>query len=191
MKIWYNSINRRKKELKEIDGKEKLSIEMIKEIYDSIKDNSILISYNDEFIEYTKDSFTEIFDRTKYNILQNDEIISIATEEILIETTKKEVCYWGTETRINRIKKYLEKVEYKEKVIAVGKLEENKIINIETCAVLINQKPILKWLNNIISDYYVRKIEESLRICLDYDLENEDNKWYTIDELIEEGFAKI
>ena len=177
--------------MKEIDGKEKLSIEMIKEIYDSIKDNSILISYNDEFIEYTKDSFTEIFDRTKYNILQNDEIISIATEEILIETTKKEVCYWGTETRINRIKKYLEKVEYKEKVIAVGKLEENKIINIETCAVLINQKPILKWLNNIISDYYVRKIEESLRICLDYDLENEDNKWYTIDELIEEGFAKI
>lgn len=76
------------------------------------------------------------------------------------------------------------------KTVAIGLLIEEEMSDIET--ITVNKRETRKaidFLNEIISRYYIHKLEEYIRICVDYN-EDRELEWLTVDELFERGIAK-
>ena len=94
------------------------------------------------------------------------------------------------------VKQTKQKVEVKEKMIAVGTYEEQtgKMYDVYAITVFSDKpKDALNWLNEKIEQYKLHRKYEKLRVCLNYTTHSSSSAegWFTIEELIEKGIVKV
>lgn len=80
-----------------------------------------------------------------------------------------------------------------EKTIAIGLLDGDTIIEIESIDITRKEtKKAVEFLNERISRYYVHKLQDHIRINVNYHevMEIDLSEWLTINELFEKGIAK-
>lgn len=195
--------------MKVLDGKNKLAYSQIVSFVKGLEDDYILITYQkdgEEFeqVELKENLLNVVFDRNSLKDISNETVVSLFNGSIMLETTKKDLHFWGTAARLERLKTLFGikkeeavntlndvsdtttetitnkvepvKVEIKEKTIAIGLFTGYEIIEIE--ALTVNQKESKKaveFLNDKISDYYVNDMQDEIRININYDKDSELN----------------
>lgn len=192
--------------MKVLDGKNKLEYSQIVSFIRELEDDYILISYEHdgnevELVEVKQNLLNALFDRKSLNNIPDETVISVFNGNIMIETTKKELHFWGTSARLERLKPLLgiesnkEEIvdEVKQKIIAIGLFAGDDIIEIESLVVTQKDtKKAVEFINDKISMYYVNDIQDDIRININYDESAEIrlSEWLTIKELFERGIAK-
>lgn len=194
-----------------LDGKNNLKKTMLKKLVQTESDE-IMLTYtnvnNEEIVEaYTKEElFQNLFCEKVYNNITDETIVTIATDDLAIETLKIDIGWWMKPIHFAKLDELLtgkkpviktkQKVELVEKKIAVGTYEEQTGKMYEVYAITVSSdkpKDALNWLNEKIEQYKLHRKYEKLRVCLDYSAHSSSSSegWFTIEELLEKGIAKV
>lgn len=162
--------------------------------------------HNNEIVEeYSKDEiFENLFCEKVYDNIDDETVVTLATDDLAIETLKVDIGWWMKPIHFKKLDELLStkpkqtkaKVEVKEKMIAVGRFEEQtgKLYDVYAIKVSSDKpKDALNWLNEKIEDYKLHRRYEKLRVCLDYSKHSSSSSegWFTIEELLEKGIAKV
>ena len=201
-----------------LDGKNNLRKTMLRKLMQTESDE-IMLTYtnvnNEEIVEtYSKDElFKNLFCKKVYDNITDETVVTIATDDLVIETLKIDIGWWMKPIHFAKLdelltsKKPAEKTKQKpeiiEKKIAVGTYDEQtgKIYDVHTITVSTDKpnlsksqvKEVLNWLNEKIEQYKLHRKYEKLRVCLNYTTHSSSSVegWFTIEELIEKGIAKV
>lgn len=194
-----------------IDGKNNLRKTMLKKLIQSDSDE-IMLTYtnidNEEIVEsYPKEElFQNLFCEKVYNSITDETVVTLATDDLVIETLKIDIGWWMKPIHFAKldelltgekpVKKEKQKVEIVEKKIAVGTYEEQtgKIYDVHAIIVSSDKpKEAVNWLNEKIEQYKLHRKYEKLRVCLNYTTHSSNSVegWFTIEELLEKGIAKV
>lgn len=201
-----------------LDGKNNLRKTMLRKLMQTESDE-IILTYtnvnNEEIIEtYSKDElFKNLFCKKVYDDITDETVVTIATDDLVIETLKIDIGWWMKPIHFAKLdelltsKKPAEKIKQKseiiEKKIAVGTYDEQtgKIYDVHTITVSTDKpnlsksqvEKVLNWLNEKIEQYKLHRKYEKLRVCLNYTTHSSSSVegWFTIEELIEKGIAKV
>lgn len=187
-----------------INGKNNLRRTMLKKLMQSESTEIMLMYtdiYNNEIVEvYSKDDiFENLFCEKVYNNIDDETVITLATEDLVIETLKVDIGWWMKPIHFAKLdelrstKPKQTNVEVKERMIAVGTFDEQTGKLYDVCAVSIDKaKDAVNWLNEKIEDYKIHRRYEKLRVCLDFTPHSSSSLegWFTIEELLEKGIAK-
>lgn len=201
-----------------LDGKNNLRKTMLRKLMQTESDE-IILTYtnvnNEEIIEtYSKDElFKNLFCKKVYDDITDETVVTIATDDLVIETLKIDIGWWMKPIHFAKLdelltsKKPAEKTKQKseiiEKKIAVGTYDEQtgKIYDVHTITVSTDKpnlsksqvEKVLNWLNEKIEQYKLHRKYEKLRVCLNYTTHSSSSVegWFTIEELIEKGIAKV
>lgn len=194
-----------------LDGKNNLKKTMLKKLVQTESDE-IMLTYtnvnNEEIVEaYTKEElFQNLFCEKVYDNIIDETIVTIATDDLVIETLKVDIGWWMKPIHFVKldelltgekpVKKAKQKVEIIEKKIAVGTYEEQTGKMYDVYAIIVSSdkpKDALNWLNEKIEQYKLNRKYEKLRVCLNYTTHSSSSVegWFTIEELLEKGIAKV
>lgn len=192
-----------------LDGKNNLKRTMLKKLMQS-ESTEIMLMYtdihNNEIAEeYSKDNiFENVFCEKVYDNINDETVVTLATDDLAIETLKVDIGWWMKPVHFKKLDELLStkpkqtkaKVEVKEKMIAVGRFEEQigKVYDVYAFEVSNDKiKEAVSWLNEKIEYYKLHKCYEKLRVCLDYSTSSSRSLegWFTIEELLEKGLVKI
>lgn len=194
-----------------LDGKNNLKRTMLKKLVQTESDE-IMLTYtnvNDEEIveAYSKkELFQNLFCEKVYDNITDETIVTIATDDLVIETLKIDIGWWMKPTHFAKLDELLTgektvkqtnaQVEVKEKMIAVGTYKEQtgKLYDVYAIKVSSDKpKDALNWLNEKIEQYKLHRKYEKLRVCLNYTTLSSSSVegWFTIEELLEKGIAKV
>lgn len=197
--------------MKYLDGKKSLTRSMLRRLVQTESDE-VLLTYtniNDEEIVEAynkKELFQNLFCEKVHESITDETVVTLATDDLVIETTKINIGWWMKPIHFAKldelftgkkpIKKTKQKVEVKEKMIAVGTFEEQtgKVYDVYAITVSSDKpKDAVNWLNEKIQDYKLHRRYEKLRVCLDYSKHSSNSVegWFTIEELLEKGIAKV
>ena len=162
--------------------------------------------HNNEIVEvYSKDNiFENVFCEKVYDNIDDETVVTLATDDLAIETLKVDIGWWMTPIHFAKLDELLStkpkqtkaKVEVKEKMIAVGTFEEQNGKLYDVYAIKVSSdkpKDALNWLNEKIEQYKLHRKYEKLRVCLNYTTHSSSSVegWFTIEELLEKGIAKV
>lgn len=196
--------------MKYIDGKN-LTKAKLKRLVQTESDE-VMLTYtnidNEEIVEVynKKELFQNLFCEKVHESITDETVVTLATDDLVIETTKINIGWWMKPIHFAKldelftgkkpIKKTKQKVEVKEKMIAVGTFEEQtgKVYDVYAITVSSDKpKDAVNWLNEKIQDYKLHRRYEKLRVCLDYSKHSSNSVegWFTIEELLEKGIAKV
>lgn len=192
-----------------LDGKNNLKKTMLKKLMQS-ESTEIMLMYtdihNNEIAEeYSKDDiFKNVFCEKVYNNINDETVVTLATDDLAIETLKVDIGWWMKPVHFEKLNELLStkskqtkaKAEIKAKMIAVGRFEEQtgKLYDVYAINVSNDEtKDALNWLNEKIEQYKLHNKYEKLRVCLNYTIHSSSSTegWFTIEELLEKGIAKI
>lgn len=201
-----------------LDGKNNLRKTMLRKLMQT-KSDEIMLTYtnvnNEEIVEtYSKDElFKNLFCKKVYDDITDETVVTIATDDLVIETLKIDIGWWMKPIHFAKLdelltsKKPAEKTKQKpeiiEKKIAIGTYDEQtgKIYDVHTITVSTDKpnlsksqvEEVLNWLNEKIEQYKLHRKYEKLRVCLNYTTHSSSSVegWFTIEELIEKGIAKV
>jgi len=197
--------------MKYIDGKKNLTKTRLKRLVQTESDEVMLTYTNindEEIVEVynKKELFQNLFCEKVYESITDETVITLATDDLVIETTKINIGWWMKPIHFAKldelftdkkpVKKTKQKVEIVEKKIAVGTYEEQtgKIYDVFAITVSSDKpKDALNWLNEKIEYYKLHRKYEKLRVCLNYTIHSSSSAegWFTIEELLEKGIAKV
>lgn len=197
--------------MKYIDGKKNLTKTILKHLVQTESDEVMLTYTNindEEIVEVynKKELFQNLFCEKLYESITDETVVTLATDDLVVETTKINIGWWMKPIHFAKldelftgkkpVKKTKQKVEISEKTIAVGTYEEHHefVYDISTITVSSDKpKDALNWLNEKIEYYKLHRKYEKLRVCLNYTTHSSDSieGWFTIEELLEKGIAKI
>lgn len=186
-----------------IDGKRNLTQTKIKNLLKNITDSDVvIILYNDVELPCSKETlFSTLFNEGLINnIVNKDDTITIASENVVLEVLKSDIVSWMKPIKLEKLKLLfnVEKVKENENIeryIAIGRYDEgtNSIYDIRSRLMTQKErKDITQWVNQSIEEYYIKRKYESLRVCMNYDIKTSSkniDEWFTIDELLEQGIA--
>lgn len=161
--------------------------------------------HNNEIVEaYSKDDiFENLFCEKVYNNIDDETVVTLATEDLVIETLKVDIGWWMKPIHFAKLDelrstkpKPKSNVEVKEKMIAVGTFDEQTGKLYDVCTIKVSTdkaKDAVNWLNEKIEDYKIHRRYEKLRVCLDFTAHSSSSLegWFTIEELLEKGLAKV
>ena len=201
-----------------LDGKNNLRKTMLRKLMQTESDE-IMLTYtnvnNEEIVEtYSKDElFKNLFCKKVYDNITDETVVTIATDDLVIETLKIDIGWWMKPIHFAKLDELLtskkpaektkQKAEIIEKKIAVGTYDEQtgKIYDVHTITVSTDKpnlsksqvEEVLNWLNEKIEQYKLHRKYEKLRVCLNYTAHSSSSVegWFTIEELIEKGIAKV
>lgn len=201
-----------------LDGKNNLRKTMLRKLMQTESDE-IMLTYtnvnNEEIVEtYSKDElFKNLFCKKVYDNITDETVVTIATDDLVIETLKIDIGWWMKPIHFAKLDELLtskkpaektkQKAEIIEKKIAVGTYDEQtgKIYDVHAITVSTDKpnlsksqvEEVLNWLNEKIEQYKLHRKYEKLRVCLNYTTHsgNSVEGWFTIEELIEKGIAKV
>lgn len=194
-----------------LDGKNNLKKTMLKKLMQTESDE-IMLTYtnvnNEEIVEaYAKEElFQNLFCEKVYDSITDETIVTIATDDLVIETLKVDIGWWMKPIHFAKLDelfndekpvvKTKQKVELIEKKIAVGTYDEQTGTMYDIYAIIVSNdknKDALNWLNEKIEQYKLHKKYEKLRVCLNYTIHSSSSTegWFTVEELLEKGIAKI
>lgn len=201
-----------------LDGKNNLRKTMLRKLMQT-KSDEIMLTYtnvnNEEIVEtYSKDElFKNLFCKKVYDDITDETVVTIATDDLVIETLKIDIGWWMKPIHFAKLDELLtskkpaektkQKAEIIEKTIAVGTYDEQtgKIYDVHAITVSTDKpnlskvqvEEVLNWLNEKIEQYKLHRKYEKLRVCLNYTTHSSSSVegWFTIEELIEKGIAKV
>lgn len=201
-----------------LDGKNNLRKTMLRKLMQTESDE-IMLTYtnvnNEEIVEtYSKDElFKNLFCKKVYDNITDETVVTIATDDLVIETLKIDIGWWMKPIHFAKLdelftsKKLAEKTKQKaeiiEKKIAVGTYDEQtgKMYDVHAITVSTDKpnlsksqvEKVLNWLNEKIEQYKLHRKYEKLRVCLNYTTHSSSSVegWFTIEELLEKGIAKV
>ena len=197
--------------MKYIDGKKNLTKTILKSLVQTESDEVMLTYRNindEEIVEVynKKELFQNLFCEQVHESITDETVITLATDDLVIETSKINIGWWMKPIHFAKldelftgkkpVTKTKQKVEIAEKKIAVGTYEEHHkfIYDISTITVSSDRpKDAVNWLNEKIEHYKLHRKYEKLRVCMYYKTHSSDSVegWFTIEELLEKGIAKI
>lgn len=201
--LTYTNVNN--EEIVETYSKDELFKNLFcKKVYDNITDETVVtIATDDLVIETLKIDIGWWMKPIHFAKLEE-----LVTSKKPAEKTKQQTDLLALEKRITKRLQatsfgIVQKPEIIEKKIAVGTYDEQtgKIYDVHAITVSTD-KPnlsksqvgeVLNWLNEKIEQYKLHRKYEKLRVCLNYATHSSSSVegWFTIEELIEKGIAKV
>ena len=197
--------------MKYLDGKNNLRKTMLRQLVKT-KSDEVLLTYtniNDEEIVEVynkKELFQNLFCEKMYESITDETVVTLATDELVIETLKIDIGWWMKPIHFAKldelftgkkpVKKAKQKAEIVEKTIAVGTYEEQTGKIYDVCSITVysdKPKDAVNWLNEKIEHYKLHRKYTQLRVCLNYTKHSSNSAegWFTIEELLEKGIAKV